>query len=57
VITGRKFANVDPDPQGVSRVEGFLKKEKAGLIGGFVGLLALLAGLIGGLCVFSFFVS
>jgi lysophospholipase len=50
-LPGRKLANVDPDPQGTSRVEGFFAREKGPLIGGLVGLLVLVGGLVGGLCV------
>lgn len=37
-IVGRRLQFVDPDPQGISRVEGFLSRDKIGLI---VGLLVL----------------
>ena len=35
-IVGRKLQFVDPDPQGISKVEGFLTKDKVGLIIGLV---------------------
>lgn len=50
-LPNRKLEFVDPDPQGVAKVEGFLGKSKGVLIGGFVGLFVFLAVLIGGLCV------
>ncbi|THH05817.1 hypothetical protein EW145_g4517 [Phellinidium pouzarii] len=37
-IVGRTLAFKDPDPQGVSQVEGFLSKNKIALILGLVGL-------------------
>ncbi|EIN11650.1 phospholipase B [Punctularia strigosozonata HHB-11173 SS5] len=46
-IAGRKYDFVDPDPQGVSRVKGFLGDNKGPLIGGLVGLFVFIAALIG----------
>lgn len=37
---------MDPDPQGVSKVEGFFNKNKFAFIGALAGLVALLGGLI-----------
>jgi lysophospholipase len=51
-LPGRKLDHVDPDPQGTSKVKEFFSKEKGPVIGGFVSLVALVAGLVGGLCVF-----
>jgi lysophospholipase len=57
-LPGRKLDFVDPDPQGVSAVSGFLSKGKLGIIMGFVSLTLLVAGVSGFLCViFIFFLS
>lgn len=45
-LPGRKLTFVDPDPQGVSKVEGFFNKNKFAFIGALAGLVALLGGLI-----------
>lgn len=50
-LPGRKLTFVDPDPQGVSKVSGFLAMNKGALFGGLAGLVALLGLLIAGLCV------
>ncbi|TDL25988.1 phospholipase B [Rickenella mellea] len=42
-IVGRKYGHVDPDPQGLSRVEGFLGKSKVPLIISFLVLALLIA--------------
>ena len=52
-LTGRKLVFVDPDPQGVSALSGFLSQSKVGLILGFIGLLLVVAGLSAFLCVYS----
>lgn len=41
-IVGRKLAFVDPDPQGIAKVEGFLSRGKIGLIAGLVVLFAVI---------------
>ena len=48
-VPNRKLAFVDPDPQGVDRLSGFLGKNKFKFIGGLIGLVALIALAIGGL--------
>ncbi|KAF5367448.1 hypothetical protein D9758_003652 [Tetrapyrgos nigripes] len=48
-LPNRKFNFVDPDPQGLTRLTGFLGKNKGKLIGGLVGLAALIGVMIGGL--------
>ncbi|EPQ56964.1 hypothetical protein GLOTRDRAFT_73425 [Gloeophyllum trabeum ATCC 11539] len=45
-LPGRQFAFVDPDPQGVSGALSFFAKNKAALIGGFVGLFVAIALLV-----------
>ena len=44
---GRKIDFVDPDPEGLSRVTGFLKKNVVGLSLGVVGVLVGVAGVVG----------
>lgn len=51
VLTGRKLDFVDPDPEGFSKLGGFFSRNKFALIGGLVGLVALLGLMIGGLYV------
>ncbi|THV07356.1 phospholipase B [Dendrothele bispora CBS 962.96] len=46
-LPGRKFDFVDPDPQGVDRLTGFLGSNGKKLIGGLVGLVVLIGVLIG----------
>ncbi|KAF9461302.1 phospholipase B [Collybia nuda] len=46
---GRKFTFVDPDPQGFARLGNFFARNKFALIGGLIGLLALIGLLIAGL--------
>ena len=50
-LPGRKFAFVNPDPQGFSAVSGFLSRSKIALIFGFLALLLIVAGLSAFLCV------
>jgi hypothetical protein len=50
-LPGRKLEFVDPDPQGVSAVSGFLSRSKVALILGFLALLLIVAGLSAFLCV------
>lgn len=50
-LPGRKQAFVDPEPQGISAVTGFLSQSKSALIVGFIALLLLVAGLSAFLCV------
>jgi len=45
-IVGRKYTFVDPDPQGVSKVEGFLSKSKVPLIVGLVLLVLVIVASI-----------
>lgn len=52
-LPGRKLAFVDPDPQGISAVSGFLSRSKLALILGFFALLLVVAGLSAFLCVLS----
>lgn len=52
-IVGRKYAFVDPDPQGVSKVEGFLGEHKVPLIVGLVLLVLVIVAAVFGLCVFG----
>lgn len=40
---------VDPTPQGLTKVEGFLGANKFKLLGGLIGLVVFIALLIGGL--------
>lgn len=54
-LPGRKLIFVDPDPQGLDALEGFLGKNKLKLVGAFIGLAAFVAILIGGLQVYSLF--
>lgn len=51
-IVGRKYAFVDPDPQGVSKVEGFLGEHKTPLIVGLVFLVLTIIVIVFGLYVF-----
>ncbi|KAH9985800.1 phospholipase B [Russula compacta] len=46
-LPGRKLDFVDPDPQGISAVSGFLSKGKLAIIMGFVSLALLVAGVSG----------
>ncbi|KAG6868104.1 hypothetical protein C0993_007514 [Termitomyces sp. T159_Od127] len=48
-LPGRKQVFVDPDPQGLGKVENFFTRNEPTLIGGFIGFFALLGLLIGGL--------
>ncbi|KAG5642435.1 hypothetical protein DXG03_002781 [Asterophora parasitica] len=48
-LPGRKYVFVDPDPVGISKVEGFLGKNKFALIGALAGLVVFLALIIAGL--------
>jgi hypothetical protein len=50
-LPGRKLGFVNPDPQGVSAVSGFLSRSKVALILGFFALLLIVAGLSAFLCV------
>jgi lysophospholipase len=50
-LPGRKLAFVNPDPQGVSAVSGFLSQRKTALILSFLALLLIVAGLSAFLCV------
>jgi hypothetical protein len=52
-LTGRKLQFVNPDPEGVSALSGFLSQSKVALILGFIGLLLVVAGLSVFLCVYS----
>jgi lysophospholipase len=52
-LPNRKHAFVNPDPQGLSAVSGFLSQSKLALIFGFVALLLVVAGLSAFLCVHS----
>ncbi|PSR76524.1 hypothetical protein PHLCEN_2v8427 [Hermanssonia centrifuga] len=46
-IIGRKLVFVDPDPQGFSKLADFFADNKLAFIGGLVGLIVLVACLIG----------
>ncbi|KAF9502000.1 phospholipase B [Pleurotus eryngii] len=48
-LPGRKLAFVDPDPQGLTKVNGFLSSNMYKLIGGLAGLVGFLFVLILGL--------
>ncbi|KAK1221741.1 hypothetical protein PQX77_015440 [Marasmius sp. AFHP31] len=48
-VPNRKLEFVDPDPQGVDRLSGFLGKNKFKFIGGLIGLVAFIGLAIGGL--------
>lgn len=48
-LPNRKLTFVDPDPEGIVQVTGFLGQSKFKLIGGLVGLVVFLALVIGGL--------
>ncbi|KAF6762965.1 phospholipase B [Ephemerocybe angulata] len=48
-LPNRKLEFVDPDPQGATRLGGFLSKNKFALIGGAVGLIAFIVALTLGL--------
>ncbi|KAF8993709.1 phospholipase B [Cyathus striatus] len=48
-LPNRKLKFVDPDPQGLSRLGDFFSNNKFKLIGGLIGLFALIAILVGGL--------
>ncbi|KAJ6609839.1 phospholipase B [Mycena sp. CBHHK59/15] len=48
-LPNRKLVFVDPTPQGLTKVEGFLGTNKFKLVGGLIGLVAFIALLIGGL--------
>ncbi|KAL0956276.1 hypothetical protein HGRIS_002434 [Hohenbuehelia grisea] len=48
-LPGRKYIFVDPDPQGLTKVSGFLTRNMIKLIGGLAGLVAFLIALIVGL--------
>ena len=51
-LPGRKLEFVNPDPQGISAVSGFLSRTKVALIISFLALLLLVAGLSAFLCVY-----
>ena len=44
-LPGRKFYLVDPDPEGISAVTGFLAQGKVPFILGFLGLALVIAGI------------
>ncbi|KAJ7783055.1 phospholipase B [Mycena metata] len=48
-LPNRKLVFVDPTPQGLTKVEGFLGANKFKLLGGLIGLVVFIALLIGGL--------
>lgn len=48
-LPNRKLVFVDPDPEGIDQVTGFLADNKFKLIGGLIGLVVLVALIIGGL--------
>ncbi|KAF8894137.1 phospholipase B [Infundibulicybe gibba] len=48
-LPNRKLTFVDPDPQGLTRLEGFLGQNKFKLIGGLAGFVAFLGIMIAGL--------
>jgi lysophospholipase len=50
-LPDRKLGFVNPDPQGVSAVSGFLSRSKVALILSFFALLLIVAGLSAFLCV------
>ncbi len=50
-LPGRKLAFVDPDPQGVSAVTGFLSDSKLAIILGFLGVALAIAAICAFLCV------
>lgn len=50
-LPGRKLNFVDPDPQGIAAVKGFLSRGKVALILSFVGLTLAIAAVSAFLCV------
>ena len=50
-LPGRKLAFVDPDPQGVSAVSGFLSRTKLAILLGFLGAALLVTAICAFLCV------
>lgn len=50
-LPGRKLAFVDPDPQGVSAVTGFLSGSKVSIVAGFVAAGLVVAAICAFLCV------
>ncbi|GLB40375.1 putative cytoplasmic phospholipase A2, catalytic subunit [Lyophyllum shimeji] len=48
-LPGRKQVFVDPDPQGLTKLGSFFTRNRFALIGGLVGLVLLIAAMIGGL--------
>jgi lysophospholipase len=50
-LPGRKLGFVNPDPQGVAAVSGFLSRSKTALILSFLAVLLIVAGLSAFLCV------
>lgn len=52
-LPNRKLNFVDPDPQGLTKVEGFLGDNKFKLIGGLIGLVVFIGLLTAGLYVTS----
>jgi lysophospholipase len=53
-LPGRKFVFVDPDPQGVSAVTGFLSGSKVSIVAGFVAAGVVVAAICAFLCVMAF---
>ncbi|KAI0092923.1 phospholipase B [Irpex rosettiformis] len=47
LVVGRKVNFVDPDPEGLGKVVGFLQKNVVGLSLGVVGVIVAVAGVIG----------
>ena len=46
LVIGRRLGFVDPDPQGLSRVEDFFSRNRYAFIGGLIGFAVLLTGVI-----------
>jgi lysophospholipase len=53
-LPGRKLTFVDPDPQGVSAVTGFLSSSKVSIVAGFVVAGVVVAAICAFLCVIVF---
>lgn len=47
MVVGRKVNFVDPSPEGLSKVTGFLSRNVVGLSLGVVGVVVVVAGVVG----------
>ncbi|KAI3618723.1 phospholipase b [Moniliophthora roreri] len=48
-LSNRRQEFVDPDPQGLDKLGGFIGRNKGGFIGGIIGLVVLIGAAVGGL--------